>query len=305
MPPSCEHMYDVMRIVEHFRTYVVSEANKFILRKFGIDMCQWFDQRVLATNSKYQDAFANMAEIAKKKEMAGEEGEKPVKCIYGLSPDYDDPVVGPWSFALARHFEYEQWCHEDKCWSEQIVLFPLPGKVLGMYFGAVTWQSFFTKWLEMSKASSYGYWDNTDPDSECTAEEWEQRAKDWDEVFPHNHSYSETPALMGLTIDVLPPLYNFLPISINPDELAENLPSLQQRAKGVASNIVFNRNIMKTGEGVSADNAVRLIRAAEDGAKDLIGEIEPLLPDVLASPTFAEMKARWKRENEEHDAVLP
>jgi hypothetical protein len=34
--------------------------------------------------------------------------------------------------------------------------------------------------LESSLVEFYGYWDNSDKDEDCTDEEWEQRASDWD-----------------------------------------------------------------------------------------------------------------------------
>jgi len=45
----------------------------------------------------------------------------------------------------------------------------------------------------------YGYWNNVDPDEECSEEEWAQREKDWDEALPG----PGVPGENGFTITIL------------------------------------------------------------------------------------------------------
>lgn len=48
----------------------------------------------------------------------------------------------------------------------------------------------------------YGYWDDTDPADDVSAEEWTQRAKDWEVAIPSG----QTPSSLPHALDVRQPL---------------------------------------------------------------------------------------------------
>lgn len=66
------------------------------------------------------------------------------------------------------------------------LIFTKDGKVLGYPYGARR-ATAFDDWLKSRPGYKfYGYWNNVDPDEECSEEEWEQREKHWDEAVGYN-----------------------------------------------------------------------------------------------------------------------
>lgn len=78
----------------------------------------------------------------------------------------------------------------------QIVLFPIEDKILMTIYTAQ--HSFKEIIKKHPDVEFYGYWDNTDPQEDCSEEEWEQRGKDWHEAM------GETwiPSVEGFTVDL-------------------------------------------------------------------------------------------------------
>lgn len=85
----------------------------------------------------------------------------------------------------------------DFDYTTSISIFPMEDKILAIPFttnGALKECIFLDEMV-----SRYGYWNNTDGPSDLTEEQWEQRKKDWDEVF----KTSGIPANCGMSIVLL------------------------------------------------------------------------------------------------------
>lgn len=73
----------------------------------------------------------------------------------------------------------------------------------------------------------YGYWDNTDPADDVSAEEWTQRAKDWEVAIPSG----QTPSARCLTLSMFDDLY---PMPPKPKLIAKVMPSRSRRINALA-----------------------------------------------------------------------
>lgn len=62
-------------------------------------------------------------------------------------------------------------------------------------------------------AKPWGYWNNTDPDENCSAREWGQRKRDWERAYP---GY-QAPCEIGLALTVIGESLP-LPCDVFPDE---------------------------------------------------------------------------------------
>jgi len=76
-----------------------------------------------------------------------------------------------------------------------IIAYPFEGKIYIVPFMDHKWN----KLTERSdKFKFFGYWNNTDPDEGCTEEEWNERERVWESIFP---GY-EPAKIYGLTYEI-------------------------------------------------------------------------------------------------------
>jgi hypothetical protein len=149
--------------------------------------------------------------------------------------------------------------------SMSLVLFPVEDNMYGMVF---TEQREFEKlWFEQDYVKYYGYWNNADPDEDCSEEEWNERERIWDGVIFKD---TWTPALAGLTYEI-----SFLDYE-NPDidELLKYIPTYEDRLDRAAKQKVRNRYF---GEReVTTDLAMKTLRECNKymGTEEGIQEIK-------------------------------
>lgn len=117
----------------------------------------------------------------------------------------------------------------------ELLFFPLPDKrIIGVSYCEQT--MFIKKWMERPFVREYGYWNNTDPDPDCTEEEWYQRGKDWEVAL---EKQGGIPAMNGVSMTVLVPEYHTLFYNI--ENLMKTLEKpVTVRAKRVVSAIMRN-----------------------------------------------------------------
>jgi hypothetical protein len=113
----------------------------------------------------------------------------------------------------------------------ELVVIPFQDKILALLFCE---NREFTEIFEsMLEVHYYGYWNNTDPDENCSDEEWEQRRMDWDLALPG----LGVPADSGMTLNILDgfPSRNEIP----KEEILKNIPSFERRVNVIAEELVL------------------------------------------------------------------
>lgn len=90
----------------------------------------------------------------------------------------------------------------------------------------------------MSGVEFYGYWNNTDPDEECTAKEWRQRKNDWDKVLPD----IGIPCENGFSFTILQ--NHYIPVG-EALEVQKKIPTFKHRIERIASRRVMDRRFNK------------------------------------------------------------
>jgi len=135
-------------------------------------------------------------------------------------------------------------------WSCEISLFPLAARdFLCCYFTErdsiielIQAQPWFTE---------YAYYNNTDQPDDISDEEWEQRKRDWDIVFPH---WGDTPAKRMFTLK-LTDTHRYFPWHKRMSRLA---PDYEKRVRAIVRDLVFNRWINSQSE-VNSKNFLSLM----------------------------------------------
>jgi hypothetical protein len=98
------------------------------------------------------------------------------------------------------------------------VYLPLKNKILCIFYGSNSYRKI---WENQPEVTFYGYWDNSDPDEECSSSEWNQRKNDWVKVLPYNSKPTEQgvfsdftqaePHMTLLWDTEIPKILNFMP----------------------------------------------------------------------------------------------
>lgn len=112
-----------------------------------------------------------------------------------------------------------------------ITLLPSEGCTLALlYCEERAFPEVLEVWQNLEGVEYFGYWDNTDPDEDCTEEEWAERKRLWSEdsrTVPAVRGYStETVGIYGLpvpTCDVILPLVQARLPSATKDDLLATL----------------------------------------------------------------------------------
>ena len=105
-------------------------------------------------------------------------------------------------------------------YSAEIVLIPVGRKLLCLAY----WQNkeYDAVWKKLPEVSSYGYWDNVDPEEGADDAEWRQRQEDWDAALPDE---DPIPSHRGFTATILT---HDIP---RPDQLQKTIKSVRSRKK--------------------------------------------------------------------------
>lgn len=204
----------------------------------------------------------------------------------------------------SRYQEMQRTKFSDPCvdYDCEICLIPLEDKILVLLF---TEQKEITAlWETYEEVSFYGYWNNVDPDENCTEEEWEQRRKDWNIALPGIGIPSEN----GMTIKIsegFPSLGK-----INREDIIGQLPSFESRVHNISEEILLEKIFERVKKEVtdsslsdyriflnarkelkSEENQKKLLSIKKDIEKKLVREIEE--EDLKIS--FSELRD-WTKE---------
>lgn len=157
----------------------------------------------------------------------------------------------------------------------EAVLIPIGrGKTLILPYGD---RDLSQKFLEMTGARPYGYWDNTDPDEDVSAKEWRQREKDWKKAF--GPKMAMTPSEAGTTIQLVSNKYSswWVPeISDLESSISSSLEhSIPSRAARIALDLARQEHFRNRLPEPSNSLMARSIREFEKAAKE-----SPLLEQI-------------------------
>jgi hypothetical protein len=161
-------------------------------------------------------------------------------------------------------FECEAW------------IFPVNDKTLIIFN---TEKSEFRKIIdENENIHNYGYWDNTDPDPDCTEEEWIQRGKDWDNALGETGVPNDRCLIMSMFSGE-----RFIP---DRNEIIKHLPSKEDRAKSLARQFHINEIIEKhfnSGYNFSYENhkkVMEIIKSEQERAGDLFNHAMNVIAEI-------------------------
>ncbi len=136
-----------------------------------------------------------------------------------------------------------------------MTLFPFEGRVYGMLFAED--RDLESLWKKEPGVLDFAYWNNSDPDETVSEEEWDERARVWEEIF----KTESIPARAGFSRDCA----EETPM-LDPDFLRENferlLPAWSERVEGIAKEI-FLQNKVK-GENQETLTVSKILRLAND-----------------------------------------
>lgn len=141
----------------------------------------------------------------------------------------------------SRYHEIQRTKHRDPDvdFDCELCLIPLENKMLALIFTEK--KEINQLWESYDEVSFYGYWNNVDPDENCTEEEWEQRKKDWDIALPGIGIPSEN----GMTIKISEGFPSLM--DIDQKDIIKNIPSFEERVGVVSNQIIMDEifNILR------------------------------------------------------------
>lgn len=108
----------------------------------------------------------------------------------------------------------------------QLCIIPHEDQFLTLLFSdKLVLQTLFESYAEVSP---YGYWNNTDPDENCTEKEWEKRKVDWEKALPG----IGIPSHHGMVITVIDNLPSYNDLLFH--GALQSIPTFEQRVKKAA-----------------------------------------------------------------------
>lgn len=199
---------------------------------------------------------------------------------YWIVHDYMDDAIREIKIKQTRNpsFDYEF----------AVCFIPISSKTLAIPY--TEQKEFRNIWYAQPEVIKYGYWNNVDPDEDCTDEEWNQREKDWDEALPNS---SGIPAENGFSFEPFPyPPYHELTETLKyitddmkrASSLAKDLmwkdfvPSITEEEKRQIYSTLqrFNKSI----KGEKKDEFDRL-------EQEILGTLQPITKElILEKHTF-------------------
>lgn len=125
-----------------------------------------------------------------------------------------------------RNPEYDFYC--------EMTFIPIRNKILAMPFCE---RKSFSKIINgQAWLKEYGYWNNTDPDENCTPAEWRQRERDWTKALPGIGIFAQNGFSVTLTVP-----YLFYPERPTIAEILEKMPSYKKRVESAAFRWALNK----------------------------------------------------------------
>lgn len=113
--------------------------------------------------------------------------------------------------------------------------------------------------INKSYLRDYSYWNNTDPDEDCTEKEWKQREADWDEALGE----SGIPSQSGFLIDLHKPYLRVPPM----DQVLKHVPSWSQRVKEWGFELAWREMIRRESMRLKANMKKDWFREACDASR--------------------------------------
>lgn len=147
-------------------------------------------------------------------------------------------------------------------YSMSMVLFPFEGQFYGMLY---TVQSEFAmRFFAQPLVEGFQYWDNTDPDENCTEAEWKERERVWDAIFEHQ----PVPSLNGFTYEISLDYNVFTPSGI---ELEPFMPPILDRCKNYAKDAVYRDFV--SNRKITQENVMKVLRKFKEYCESDVGRV--------------------------------
>lgn len=175
-----------------------------------------------------------------------------------------------------------------------IVYIPMQDKTLALFYGEN--EQIRALWEQEDLVSYYGYWNNVDPDEDCSEEQWEQRKRDWDEALP---GYT-LPLEAGLIAEFVKGYPSKSELSS--ERIVSYIPTTEVRAKKIAKGLVADekaRQMQAAGETSGYQLAIgsREYLQTEEGEKrvnNMTDEIQvkllPLISEEHLKTSYQALK---------------
>lgn len=179
---------------------------------------------------------------------------------------YYRPLLHQYYEAYERYQEVQRTNHRDPQvdLDANVVYIPLEDKTLAMFYGE---QDAIKKlWEQEEQVAYYGYWNNTDPDEDCSDEEWEQRKNDWEVALP---GYT-LPLEAGIIAEFVKGFPNKSELS--PKRIVSYMNSHEKRAKDLAKETLEHQKYKEYEENGETSGYTIVVKArewlkTEEGAK--------------------------------------
>jgi len=185
----------------------------------------------------------------------------------GLSNLKDEDKVGRAPLFLATHYIEEQRRKPNGFYSVsfEVLVFPMrdEGVILGMPFTAdhdlrKIWNE--GAWRDDPFITYYGYWNQTDPDENCTDEEWGERERLW-----HKTGVCDKPAdVCGFMIEGVNK-YDAMPFQMSSAVILDMVQrkSFEERVKHIAYNMAAHeKDLIRDG---STSDFMAYMRSSRNG----------------------------------------
>ena len=136
------------------------------------------------------------------------------------------------------------------------------GTIMALLFA---WdKTLVAKWEEQPFVRYFGYWTSTEPDENCSREEWEQRRRCWDEVFPRHDAVPANRMLFYKPAVE----YGFSPwdIDLSPETLAQRVPTPEERSKRIGQYL----GVQDLQDSLGGDFSEKTAKERRDDASRII-----------------------------------
>lgn len=239
------------------------------------------------------DEEAFIKKHVQKYEEAPEEAQKRYEIFGAFMHEYQN--------AYFRYQEVQRTNYRDNevDVDANVVYIPLEDKTLALFYAEQSEMK--DLWEKEEGVSYYGYWNNTDPDEDCTEEEWEQRKIDWDKALP---GYT-LPLEAGLIAEFVKGYPSRSELSS--ERILSKIPSAKVRANTIAKEKVRNEKFKQLEEqGIErgyeiVSQAAEWIQTEEgkqriqEVAKNIEEKLFPVLTKEHLSTSYQKLKATIKK----------
>lgn len=174
-----------------------------------------------------------------------------------------------------RYFEIQRTSQRDPAmdFDCHAVFIPLEDKTLVLFYAEL--EEMRELWKSQKEVSSYGYWNNTDYPEDVTGEEWEERKKVWMYDVELDDKKPKEAGMEIVFVKGLPERHE-----IKFKDIIANMSSLEERAKYVAWNKLFNDKFLEfrkedaEEDWLDTDRKVSRWLRSDEGKTELQNQIE-------------------------------